>query len=371
MRETRYPRVKGVFCENRKKGEGALFETASNAIVAKAHAMYGHRLTDANFQDLLNCKTVSDVVSYLKSRTDYAGLLEGVNAQTFRRAQLELILKKHLFDQYAVLSRYESTVGKSVYKYIVMRGEVEQILSCTALLNTENADDYLFTMPAFFDLHTKIDLFRLAQASSFADVVAAVRETPYSQVLERYAKSDAKQLNMVDIDAALYKMLYENVKKLIKKQFSGKKQTEIAKFLAIHLDMLAISEMYRIKRLRTPDSPLLAQNVYFGISNLSVETQNTLLGAATPDELLQRLQETSYAARFAKQPFSYIEDAVFRVEYEYSLHAFRYSSNATVVMLAYLFLAENEMTNITHIVEGIRYQVPPEEIRELLIGVTV
>ena len=38
-------------------------------------------------------------------------------------------------------------------------------------------------------------------------------------------------------------------------------------------------------------------------------------------------------------------------------------------MLSFMFLAENEVNNITHIIEGIRYQVPAEEISRMLIGV--
>ena len=34
---------------------------------------------------------------------------------------------------------------------------------------------------------------------------------------------------------------------------------------------------------------------------------------------------------------------------------------------AYTIIAENELRNIINIIEGIRYQLPPDKIRELLI----
>ncbi len=44
-----------------------LASLSSNAVSAKARGMHGKRLTNNNFMDLLNCKTVHDVAYYLKT----------------------------------------------------------------------------------------------------------------------------------------------------------------------------------------------------------------------------------------------------------------------------------------------------------------
>ena len=49
---------------------------ASNAILAKARAMYGRRLTARNYQELLNCRDLPDLISYLKTRTSYSEALQ-------------------------------------------------------------------------------------------------------------------------------------------------------------------------------------------------------------------------------------------------------------------------------------------------------
>ena len=38
---------------------------ASNAILAKARAMYGRRLTGHNYQDLLNCRDLPELLSLI------------------------------------------------------------------------------------------------------------------------------------------------------------------------------------------------------------------------------------------------------------------------------------------------------------------
>ena len=52
---------------------------ASNAILAKARAMYGRRLTARNYQELLNCRDLPDLISYLKTRTSYSEALQAAN----------------------------------------------------------------------------------------------------------------------------------------------------------------------------------------------------------------------------------------------------------------------------------------------------
>ena len=55
---------------------------ASNAILAKARAMSGRRLTARNYQELLNCRDLPDLISYLKTRTSYSEALQAANPPT-------------------------------------------------------------------------------------------------------------------------------------------------------------------------------------------------------------------------------------------------------------------------------------------------
>ena len=45
---------------------------SSNAILAKARAMYSRRLTEQNYEELLKRRSINDLVAYLKSDTAYS-----------------------------------------------------------------------------------------------------------------------------------------------------------------------------------------------------------------------------------------------------------------------------------------------------------
>ena len=52
---------------------------SSNALCAKAKAMYGGRLNKNVYLDLTRKQTIGEVVSYLKSQTSYADALKDIN----------------------------------------------------------------------------------------------------------------------------------------------------------------------------------------------------------------------------------------------------------------------------------------------------
>ena len=58
---------------------------SSNVILAKARAMYGRRLTRANYRELLECRTVGEVASYLKNQTGYGSILAGILVSPARK----------------------------------------------------------------------------------------------------------------------------------------------------------------------------------------------------------------------------------------------------------------------------------------------
>ena len=66
--------------------------------------------------------------------------------------------------------------------------------------------------------------------------------------------------------------------------------------------------------------------------------------------------------------YDYIEEGIGRIQHRWHLKRLRFSTNPSVVMFCYIYLAENEIRNITHIIEGVRYRMTPEEIGGMLIG---
>ena len=58
---------------------------SSNALCAKAKAMYGYRLNEESYSDLCRKQTLGEMVTYLKSQTKYSDVLKDCLLYTSRK----------------------------------------------------------------------------------------------------------------------------------------------------------------------------------------------------------------------------------------------------------------------------------------------
>ncbi|MDR1410386.1 MAG: V-type ATPase subunit [Oscillospiraceae bacterium] len=345
-----------------------MIKYAANALYAKCHALFGKHLTGTDYAQLLACKSVGDVAACLKGKTVYADSLANIHAQTVRRQQLELYLRSHLFYEFAALCRYEVSLGQGFYRYYVLRGEVDQLLTCLRLLNSEHQDDYLLIMPVYFQRYASLDLFKLAKATDAAEVLKATQGSEYYHILQPFLEKNPPLPDMGAIELELLSFLWKKARGMLGRASGKDTRSDGVRYLTVGADMKAIAIAYRMKCYLRSNANQIRAKANFGAGRLSSKQTEDLLDAPTADEFLRRLAATPYGKELAKQEFLYIEDSAARVAYAHALRTFRYSTNAGVTTLAYLDLAENELKNITHIIEGIRYSAPPDEIRKQLIG---
>lgn len=196
----------------------------------------------------------------------------------------------------------------------------------------------------------------------------ALDGSDYKEILEPFEKTFHDNRSNLYIEAALYRYFYDQVSELTIEKLKGKHLERILDVFRIQSDMRTIVNIYRLKRFLNADDDLLRQFMIPDISNLKKKQLAQLINAPTAEEVLKRLNLTPYGRLLEKIDFNYIEGATQKILYSWNLKTFRFSSDPTVVMFCYISLAENEINNITHIIEGVRYNVPADEIREMLIG---
>ena len=118
-----------------------------------------------------------------------------------------------------------------------------------------------------------------------------------------------------------------------------------------------------------PDRAFIKKRVSLSVSNMTPRQLDNLMDAQDAQDVIHRLVNTPYASEFYGASFDYIEEGVRKIDYRWHLKKLRFSTNPSVVLFCYIFLAENELTNIVHIIEGVRYGLAPDDIATLLVGV--
>lgn len=346
---------------------------ASNAILAKSRALYGRRLTGQDYQQLMNCRDLPEVITYLKSHTAYDRALEGADPTRVRRAELEVRLRQNLFDQYAALCRYEMNIGHDFYRYFIIKSEVRALSNRLQELAAPGTETLrLYQMPDFIRRHTKLDMAALSTARDLESLALAVEGTAYQPLLLSFAEKAGFVLDkdgVLQIQAALDQLIYNTMEDLVQKKLHGAARRDMDYLLRRKSDLAAIVYMHRLKQMMHADRAYLLPRLAVRYSNMTQKQLLYLMDAADCEDLVHRLARTPYAREFFGTAFTRVEDAVQQLDYRWHLKKLRFSTNPSVVLFCYIFLAENELTNLTHIIEGVRYHLPPEKIASLLVGV--
>ena len=134
---------------------------SSNAILAKARAMYSHRLTELNYEELLKRRSNNDLVAYLKSETVYSGILSELKDGVVHRGQLEALLNKEIFLRLNRLIRFASKKEMEFYRLSVTELEYQLILTKARLINSDMYSGYEIEIPDYLNKYASYNLYGL------------------------------------------------------------------------------------------------------------------------------------------------------------------------------------------------------------------
>lgn len=339
---------------------------ASNAILAKARAMYGKRLKNNDYMELLSCSSVNEVSFYLKQNTEYASALSDLGEGNVHRGHLEDLLKKKLFFDFAKIGRYEFSLGESFFEYIISRIEIEQIMHSLMLLSVGRAKEYIYAMPIFFNKHTHIDLPQLSKMKTFKDFLSAIKDSKYYNLLKQYEPSSDEKINLTLIESSLYTNLYSTLFDIIDDTLNDSEKAEIYEMLNVCIDANNFVRIMRLKKYYHPSYEYI-ESILLPFGTLEKKVINDLIRAEDLNDALLIIKNTEIGKMIEGIKYDYLDEIANKIKFMVCSHNIRYSVNALVVMVSYVFLLEIEISNIINIVEGVRYKLNSEEIDRMLI----
>ena len=339
---------------------------SANVILAKARAMYGSHLKAQNYLDLLGCHSVSEVASYLKNNTAYATVLADINESTIHRGYLETLLRRKQFEDYASLSRYDMTVGMHLSRYLIQRGEIEQIMHCLQLMSAGRTEEFFFAMPQFFASHTALDLVAMSRAKSFEGLTETLANTPYQAILQQFAPLEDGLIRVTEIENALYARLIRTLFAIVD-QTGGELHEQLISLCGAQVDAQNVTRILRMKRYFHASPDIIRANLLPGGRAIPPKLMEKMLQAASPDEVMAIFRTTAVGRRIPKAQKDLVHDLHLRAPYFTARHHIHYSIHPMVVMISYIILSDVELDDITNIIEGIRYGLPVEEIKPMLV----
>lgn len=340
---------------------------AANAVLAKARAKYGRHLSDKDYTALLSCKSVSEVVAYLKNNTYYETVLRKVNERDIHRGRLEMLLKQKLFNDFYSLCLYTKGSGEHFAQYIVERTEIEQIVRFLTLLSSNSSDEYIFTMPTYFLSHTSINLTMLSKAVTYDQFFAALADSPYAELMAEFRPGKNGRVNIALAENKLYAYCYKNLYDSINKYSSGQEKKALLSMFNSIMDYLNFVRAFRLKKYYREQSDI-TEKFLFPYGTLSKKVIKKLCCASTSNEIFEAVGGTSFGRKLSKLKYVYAGEIDNLGLYSIAKKNIHFSSFPLVVMLSYIFVMETEYNNIVSIIEGVRYNVDSSKIKSIIIN---
>ncbi|MCM1545096.1 MAG: V-type ATPase subunit [Ruminococcus sp.] len=341
---------------------------AANAVLALSRAFYGRRLSEKQYSDLLSCKSMNEIASYLRTRTAYDKAFSGVQASDFSAKLLEDVIMKHKFDGFDSLCRFELAIGNEFYKYFIVQAEIDQILKCTLFILGGNTQGYLMQLSSFLGRHLSIDLYALGKAQTLDDIAAALEKTPYEKVFRKCLASD--QITYLSFELAFNSYFESFQSSLIEHCFGGDEKKQMRELICRNFDKSFIEKQYRIIKYykEAISSVNLIAPADISMTLLSARQLQEIISCESEDDFAEILKKTPYRNCVTDITKGSIEKQIYLNFYNYCKKKIRFSTYPAVVMYAYLFLAQVEASNIVKIIEGIKYGISQEEIKNALVG---
>ena len=258
---------------------------SSNAIAAKSRSIYGSRLTNANYAELLRLRSVTDVASYLKNNTTYSEYLKGINEMQIHRGQLENLLNRSRFEKYFSLCHYDFTKNKGFYRYVINNTEISIILRSIMLLNSGSPQDIITNIPSFMKDFACFNFMELSSITCFDELLIVLDRTPYKNVIKHFSAPNGS-INLSDCELALKTHYYKTIFALINKYYTGKTKKELYDIVLIEIELLNLSLIYRLKRYFNKPSEEIKRRLLPFYYKLNKVTINNLLDGQHRQEFI-------------------------------------------------------------------------------------
>lgn len=341
---------------------------SNNVIAAKARGMYGKHITKEEYEELLRCRSVSEVASYLKTQTHYREALENVNPANIHRGQLENMLRREAFEEYSKMYRYLNAKRENLFHYVIMEEEIVEILRMVLLLKADNAESFIMDLPAYLIAQASVDLMAVARVHTYDELIGVLKGTDYAAILERFHPTkEVPTINYVACEHAFYEYFFKRYFAMMKKNYKGRAGKELEELLLTRIELMNLTSIYRTKVFFGAKSSTVARRLYPYRYKLKEKQVQDMIGAPDKESLERVIASTAYSRQLAFGEYPYIENYTDRLRYRISRKYLHFSTSASVVFLAYFTLSQLELNNIVSIIEGIRYQESAEDIRKLLI----
>lgn len=338
-----------------------------NALVVKARTILGKSLQAADYEQLLKKRSVPEVAAYLKNHPGYQEILSNVSVDTIRRAQLEEIVRKNSFNRIQKVIKFVKLKDDDFFEINVVHREHQVILSLIRAFISYEGRDIISSLPVFFDKYSELNFEELVKCKNIDELIVALKEMPYATLLKPFARMKNEDIKYTEIESVFENDYYRYARQKILKNYKGKLRQELIDIFETRIEMSNIIKIYRLKKFYQADKETIRAILIPQFSRLRQKKINEIIDIQDPNQILSFLSNSDLAQFIGGKDQIYLEYFADHIKFHLAKKNIYFSTKPPKVFLGFMVLLEIEVENVTHIIEGIRYRVSEQEIRQILV----
>jgi len=337
-----------------------------NALITKIKTIHANDLKENDYKELLKKSTITDITTYLKKHPAYQEILAGIPESAVNRSRLEALIRRQKFDQMMRIIKFLTTDDKSFYLLSLVHQEHNVLLAMIRSFISSEVYDVVADLPVYFDRYSKIDFNEIAKTTNMKEFVQALVGTKYQKMLKPYENIKNEGLKYYEFESLFESDYYKYAFEHINKNYKGRLKEELEHVFKSRIEMENMIKVYRLKKFyQVPDEEIRMMLV--PTTRILQKKLDEVISIKDPNEIFNRIIDAGYRQYIGDKDQAYLEYFGDHLRYHIAKKLMYYASHPAKVYLGYMILSELEVSNLTHLIEGIRYQVAPEEIRMMMV----
>lgn len=333
---------------------------------SKIRAMKGKMLSEDDYKNMMQKSSVSEIATYLKSNTYYGESLQDLNENNVHRGYLEILLYRAEISDALKIARYLKGNDKLIYRYVYRKQEIEDLKKMLRTLQMGKELKEIDKKTLFISKYSKINFNETLTAKTIHELIESVKGTNFYSILKPLLL-DENNIDLFSAEMALDMYYYNKLMGQQKKEVRGKDSEIVGSIIGAEADLRNILWIYRGKKYYETNKEVLYRYLIPLSYKLKKQELMKMVEAKDEKEVIELVQSTYYKSYLGNDPSLWEHEFLLyllKVQYK-NIQSYPYS---LAPIVGYIVIKEMEIDNIIAIIEGVRYQVTPEEIRKQLIG---
>ena len=325
-------------------------------LMAKLQGMYAKKIKKAALEELMKQNSIKQVVALLKSMNEeFKGLEDNP-----KRIKIKIFLDHIFLMDVQKISRLLNKNDKKILHEFLSVYEIKCIKSVFRRVLSGNVNEQTNDITNWIDAIFK-NLRGLETVKNKKDLIGFSKRTKYRAFFEKAFEQDEVS-NVFEIENELDKFYFEHMMK-VAQNYNASLEDMIGK----KIDLNNMIWIYREKKNYHIEEAQVRKTLIPICYQLKKQELENLVKTNNENEMVEILKKTYYAKQIDFSELENLEAKADQFLYKLYQKYFRASMFDIGAVYAYLNMIDLENNDIMNVVEGIRYHLGKEEIRQKLV----